>query len=93
MSIWSDILWPVVGGLVRAAAAALSGYLIAHHVLTQTQGESFIVAVVNHTAIAAPLILAAAWSVLNKYLHQTKLGTAIDAMKTAVAAQQKGVGV
>lgn len=82
------LVMEILGGIIRAGAAALSGYLISHHLLQAADGDTFTAELTTHITLALPLLGAVAWSVGQKYGQRTKLGTAVEAI--AALHQQKG---
>jgi hypothetical protein len=69
----------ILGAIVRALLASLSGYLVSHHVLTAAQTERLTDDVVQHAMMAAPVVVAIAWSVLAKYRSRIRFLTALQA--------------
>lgn len=88
----SPLLWAVLGAVIRTGAAALSGYLITHHVLTADKADTFTNEVTTHVLMALPIVSALAWSIVQKYLQHAKLSKATDQVADMKAAQQR-IGV
>jgi membrane protein DedA with SNARE-associated domain len=61
-----------IGGFVRTALAALSGYLIAKGIATAEQAETLNKALLDILPNIVPLIVAYISSILNKKLEATK---------------------
>jgi membrane protein DedA with SNARE-associated domain len=85
----SVLLLEILGSLIRAGAALLSGYLITHHILTAAHGDQFTSEVTTHLMLALPILGALAWSIWQKYGQRTKLGAAIDTIAAMTAAQKR----
>lgn len=83
------LLWEIVGSLIRAGAAMLSGYLISHHLLTADKADTFTSELTTHVLLALPIVGAVAWSIWQKYAKQSTLGKVIDQVADMKAAQQR----
>lgn len=71
--IWLEIL----GVVLRWALSSLSGYLVAHHILTADQQDRFTNAIVEHALLWAPGCLALAWGLWSRYKGRVKFLTAL----------------
>lgn len=79
----------ILGGVARAALAALTGYLVTHHILTAAQGDSFASEALTHLMLVAPFAGAILWSVLQKYRSRIEFLTALDSPQGTTEARVK----
>jgi hypothetical protein len=68
----------LIGSVVRWLMTSIGSYLVAQHVLAADQTDRLTTDVVNHAMMAAPIVVAIAWSVWQKYRSRIKFLTALE---------------
>lgn len=78
----SPLVLSIIGSFVRTLLAAVGGYVVGHHWLTDTQvqdaQEHVLAYVIAHVEIYGPVAVAVLWSILQKYGARLKQIAAAD---------------
>lgn len=82
----TEALWPMLkpfaGALIRALLAALTGYLEAHHILSDAQArdttEQVTAYLLDHALIWGPAVVTVVWSLWQKVRQRKVLLAALD---------------
>lgn len=67
----------LLAAFVRKGLTALSGILVAHKFMSQSQGDSWMAAGTDYLIDSIPAALAVAWSWVTAYMNRKKILTAL----------------
>lgn len=73
----SALLLDILGTWLRAAAIALSAYLVEHHIVTSGQGDQLSMELARHLALILPAVLALAWGTMKNVWQKRAVLTAL----------------
>ena len=72
------IVIQILMALAQTAIAALGGALVGHHIIDGSQEATLTAWLLNHAAIAAPIVAAFAWTLWLKYRGRLKMLIALQ---------------
>jgi hypothetical protein len=71
------LIFEFLGVVLRSGLTAVGGYLVAHHVLTGSQSETYVTAFSHDLVVGLPAIGGLAWGLWTRYHTRVKLLTAL----------------